>query len=119
MHIYLVLSFKALGNFLIEIFYFPIWWYTIGFFDLLKRQMIFLHNQEKALAFFVWIKNIGKPMYSQHDFWGHVLSFFIRLFQIIVRGAYLVSVLAVVLTIISVWLALPIISIREILFQLA
>ena len=119
MHIYFKLGLKALGDFIVELIYFPMWWYSIGFLDLLKKQLNFLHNQERSMAFFVWIKNIGRPMYGQYNFWGYFISFFVRLFQILVRGSYLLVISVLSLTIIIAWILLPIISSKGIIFQLS
>ncbi len=118
MHNYATLSLKALGDLIIEILYFPIWWYSLGLWNITKTQLRFLRNQEKSLALLVWIKNIFKPMYSQYDITSLVISFFIRTIQIFIRGLFLLFLTLVSLTIIIIWLSLPFLVINGIIYQI-
>ena len=79
----------------------------------------FLVNKERSLALFVWIKNIFRPMYAQYDWAGILISFFVRLFQIIVRGIFMLGWLALAILALGLWLVLPVLAIYEIIFQLA
>ncbi|MFH0856875.1 MAG: hypothetical protein V1860_03190 [bacterium] len=93
-----------------DIFYFPLWWYTRG----AKKAFIFCANGikdvEKYLALSVWMKNIFTPMFGQYDWQGRIISFFMRLFQIIFRSLFLL-IWAILYTILFLmWLALPIFS---------
>ncbi|MDD5071969.1 MAG: hypothetical protein PHQ42_04530 [Patescibacteria group bacterium] len=109
---------KILIDLLRDIIYFPLWWYSRGLKQLTVRLKNFLVNKEKSLALFVWIKNIFRPMYSQYDWAGILISFFVRLFQIIFRGIFMLFWLALALFILGLWLALPVLAIYEIIFQL-
>ncbi|MBL7058081.1 hypothetical protein ISS03_01970 [Patescibacteria group bacterium] len=119
MHNHTTLALKALGNFFIELLYFPIWWYSFGALSLIKKQITFLHNREKSLVILVWIKNIFKPMYEQHDAIRYILSFFARIFQIILRVSYFIILLIASFSIISIWLALPILVVLGIIYQIS
>lgn len=100
-----------------EILYFPIWWYSVGFFRLLKNVWRIFRNEEAALGFSVWLKNLFVPMYGQSDFAGRAISFFIRLVQIIFRGFILSVWLALLLLAVIFWLVLPIILLLALIFQ--
>ncbi|MFA4941193.1 MAG: hypothetical protein WC582_01165 [Patescibacteria group bacterium] len=102
-----------------DIAYFPLWWYSEGLKQLLLKLRDFLVNKERALALFVWIKNIFRPMYSQYDWPGIIISFFVRIFQIIFRGALMIFWLVFSLVILAFWLFLPVLAIYEIIFQIA
>jgi len=68
-----------------DIVYFPIWWYSRGLilaFNWAVREII---GTEKMLGVGIWIKNIFVPMFGQRDIQGRVVSFFMRVFQIIFR----------------------------------
>ena len=53
---------KKLG----EIIFFPIWWYSLGFVGFIKKEVKFWLNQEKALGFSIWLKNIFQtPCYLE------------------------------------------------------
>ena len=102
-----------------DIIYFPIWWYSRGLKQLLIKLKDFLINKEKSFALFVWIKNIFRPMYSQYNWQGMLISFFVRLVQIIFRGIIMIFWLIFSLAILLFWLFLPILVIYEIVFQIA
>ena len=109
----LKIVFQTLGN----IIYFPFWWYSVGFVETIKKEAIFFRNQEKSLGFSVWLTNIFVPMYGQADAAGRIISFFIRLIQIIVRGLALLFWLALVIAGAVLWLALPLLLIVALFFQ--
>lgn len=106
-HNFLTYSGKIIIQILGEILYFPLWWYTVGFGRLLKNVRRFWLNQEKNLGFTIWLKNLFVPMYGQRDFAGRLISFIIRLVQIIFRGAALLAWLVIVLVVALLWLVFP------------
>lgn len=101
-----------------DILYFPVWWYSVGFIRLLKGVWRFLLGQEQSLGFFIWLKNIFVPMYGQRDWAGRLISFFIRLVQIIFRGLALLIWIAVLLVVIAVWLLGPILLVLALVWQI-
>jgi hypothetical protein len=109
----LKIIFQTLGN----IIYFPFWWYSVGFVETVKKELIFFSNQEKSLGFRVWLTNIFVPMYGQYDAAGRVISFFIRLIQIIARGLALLFWLALIIVGAILWLALPLLLVVALFFQ--
>ena len=109
---------KILGEIGRDILYFPVWWYTRGLMLFFKKLVVFLRNREKSLALLVWIKNIHRPMYGQHDWQGMLISFFMRAAQIIIRSIAMLFWLIVAVAVFCFWLALPILAIYEIIFQL-
>ena len=110
---------KILVDLIRDIIYFPLWWYSRGLKQIVIKLKNFLVNKERSLALFVWIKNIFRPMYAQYDWAGILISFFVRLFQIIVRGIFMLFWLALALLALGLWLILPVLAIYEIIFQLA
>ena len=118
-HNFLTYSAKIIAQILGEILYFPVWWYSVGFFRALKNLFNFWRNQEKSLGFSVWLRNIFVPMYGQYDFPGRLISFIIRLVQIIFRGALLLVLLFLLLIILFLWLLLPIFLLLAIAFQIS
>ncbi|MFA5155503.1 MAG: hypothetical protein WC453_03650 [Patescibacteria group bacterium] len=106
-HNFLTYSVQIIIQILGEILYFPVWWYTVGFGRLVKGAWRFWRNQEQILGFSVWLKNLFVPMYGQRDFAGRLISFVIRLVQVIFRGVILLAWLAALLVLFLSWLALP------------
>ncbi len=102
-----------------EIIYFPAWWYTAGLLRLLSTLREFLANRQKELAFLVWVKNIFVPMYGEYDWEGRLISFVVRLVQIIARGAVLLIWLLIALAVLLSWLFLPPAVLWQTFYQLS
>jgi len=111
-------SLKIVGEIFKNILFFPFWWYTRGLFSFIEREISFLNSQQKSLALMVWVKNIHKPMFGQTDWQGRFISFFMRLFQIIIRGMVMVFWILFTFTLIATWTILPVFVGYEIIFQL-
>lgn len=117
-HNFLSYSGKIIISLILEIVYFPIWWYSVGFFRIAKNIWRFFLGREKALGFSIWLKNIFVPMYGQYDWAGRLISFFIRLIQIVFRGIVLFFWGLISLFLVFGWLALPILLIIALAFQI-
>jgi len=111
-------SAKILTELVWDILYFPLWWYSRGLVKLFFSLGDFLANRQKSLALLVWVKNIFRPMYGQYDWQGMLISFLVRLVQIIIRSILMLFWLIVVGLIFIFWLVLPLLVIYEIIFQL-
>ncbi|MFH1522648.1 MAG: hypothetical protein ABIE43_02400 [Patescibacteria group bacterium] len=116
---YTVYSIKIFTELIRDVLYFPFWWYSRGLGKLIISLINFLSNKQKKLALLVWIKNIHRPMYGQYDWPGILISFIVRLFQILMRSLILLFWLIIVLAIFCFWIIFPIFIIYEIFFQLA
>jgi len=106
------LAYSSLRFVLIEligdVIYWPLWWYSRG---LIKVATFCLHeisNREDSLGLCVWTKNIFTPMFGQYDWEGRLISFFVRLIQIIFRAIVLFLFSILMLAIILAWLLAPI-----------
>jgi len=90
-----------------DILYWPLWWYTRG---TVKAGLFCLNGikaQEERLGVMIWIKNISTPMFGQYDIEGRLISFFVRLIQIIARVILLFVWTIFMLLIFLAWLILP------------
>jgi hypothetical protein len=99
-----------IGDFL----YWPIWWYTVGAFKLLIICVNELKNQVATLGLTIWIGNLFTPMFGQYDFEGRIISFFIRLIQIILRSIVLLLWVAIMGLIFLTWLVTPVLVLYKI-----
>lgn len=115
---FLFYSLKILIEIMTDVLYFPFWWYSRGLVNLIIWARDFLINKQKSLALSVWVKNIFKPMYAQYDWQGMLISFFMRLVQIIFRSILMLFWLIMALAVIIFWVILPVLTIYEIAFQL-
>lgn len=109
---------KTIGLILLEIFYFPVWWYSKGLMGAFVRAKNFLAKRERGLALLVWIKNIFVPMYGQTDIASRLISFFMRFFQIIFRSVAMLFWVFAVLIIILFYIFLPVFVVYQIIFQI-
>ncbi|MFC1613130.1 hypothetical protein ACFL23_02245 [Patescibacteria group bacterium] len=104
-------------DFIGDIFYFPLWWYSKG----AKNVFLFCLKKSKEfgeyLALSVWIKNIFTPMYAQHDWQGRIISFLMRVVQIIFRTIIFIIWSAVIFILFILWLALPVLVVYQIYFR--
>lgn len=93
-----------------DVLYFPVWWYGPG----TKMSFLWTVRQikefEYQLGVGIWIKNIFVPMYGQDDWQGRLISFFMRVFQIIVRTGALAVFVAVFFALFLAWLAIPLLA---------
>ena len=90
-----------------DILYWPLWWYSKG---LVKTGLFCLQNlksEYERLALGVWLKNLFTPMFGQYDWEGRLISFFIRIFQIIFRAILLLFWAIVFLVVFIAWIIVP------------
>ena len=98
----------VLGATVADFLYTPIWWYTSGLWKQFQGVGRSLAARYGALAIDVWLKNLFVPMYGQYDMGGRIISFFVRLVQIIGRGIVLVIWAALILVWLIAWLLIPV-----------
>ena len=101
-----------------KLLYFPLWWYSKGFLKVLKGSGDFIKDFEQSLGFWIWVKNLFVPMFGQKDFAGRMISIFLRLFQIIVKGIALIIMILINVLFLFVWLLLPIFIFYQIIINL-
>ena len=116
-HNFFTYSGKIVFQILGEVLYFPIWWYSTGFLRQVMGIWNFWRQRERTLGLSVWIKNIFVPMYGQRDIASRIISFLVRLVQIIFRGLILVFWLTILLFLLVVWLAFPLGLLLALSFQ--
>lgn len=107
-----------LKDLLLEIIYFPVWWYTQGAFMILKKIMkeakSFAHNLNLGIL----SQYLFKSMYGMTDIWSRIISFMVRIVQFIILGFIFIIWLLILIALFFAWLLLPIFIIYNILYQL-
>lgn len=79
--------FMAMGGTAIkDIVLFPVWWYTAGIAHMFGQLVYSAKKQAAFFAVGLWVKNLFVPMYGQYDWQGRIISFFVRLMQIVARS---------------------------------
>jgi hypothetical protein len=104
----LLISSRLLVEFILDFFYFPIWWYTGG----TKRVVIscgeFVAEANSYLAPGLWLKNIFTPMYGQYDWQGRIVSFMMRVANVIFRTVGLLVWIVIVVALFFIWMIFPV-----------
>ena len=102
-----------------EILYFPAWWYTVGLGKAANFSWQRIKNMEIRLGVKIWVTNLFTPMFGQRDIAGKLISFFVRIFQIIGRGLALILWSLLMAGVFFAWVALPIVAVLLIVSNLA
>ena len=92
---------------MVDFLYTPVWWYSRGLWKQVKGVAGSVVARHRDLAIDVWLKNIGKPMYGQYDFWGRLISLFVRVAEIIGRFIVLLIWAMLCLGWLAVWALIP------------
>ncbi len=90
-----------------SVVHFPVWWYTRGFWGVLRYFGQALSYRWTSYQFRIWLKNFFVPMYGQYDWSGRLVSVFMRFFVLLGRLiAYVIEAITYFLFII-LWLIVP------------
>ena len=98
---------------LLDIFMFPVWWYSRGLLLMLRWCGQTLKGYAKYLAISVWMKNIFVPMFGQNDWQSRLISIFMRSVQIVARSFALVIIAGGVALALAIYIALPILVVLQ------
>lgn len=111
-------AFKFIAKDLVlDFLYWPIWWYTKGVLRAWQKMLDTIKQGNDELALMVWIKNIFRPMFGDYSFQGRIISFFMRIIQIIGRGLFFLFWLIFAFLWFLVWLILPLFIVYQILIS--
>ena len=105
---YLLILQRLFLEALVDLFYFPVWWYTGGVKYIAFKCLNLFKAGNRYLSPGVWLINIAVPMYGQYDWQGRIVSFFMRLVQVIARTAALTVWMLFCLFLLMVWLLWPV-----------
>lgn len=104
-------------EFIFDFLYAPVWWYTIG----LKRagrfaaRLVAAGNMQFAPG--LWLLNIFVPMFGQYDWQGRLVSFFVRLFNFIIRSILLIIWVIFSLIALLLWIFIPIFVVYTLVYS--
>lgn len=96
--------FATIADFL----YTPVWWYSRGLWRQLRGAAGSFVGKQRDLAIDVWLKNLLVPMYGQYDMVGRLISFFMRLVQIIGRAIVLLIWAGLLVMWLIAWVLIPV-----------
>ncbi len=103
---------------LLDILYFPLWWYTKG----LKKVFSFIREKTKdlarALSIKILVAYLFKPMFGQYDRTGRIISFFMRCFQLLMNLFFFLVGFIGFLVLLVIWIGLPVVAVYQIIIYL-
>ena len=100
------------------VLYFPLWWYSEGLLDVIKGCGRWINDFQQTMGFMIWVKNLFVPMFGQRDIAGRLISFVLRLVQIIFRGIIVLIFSLLNLIFIIIWILLPLFVLYQIFIHL-
>lgn len=107
MPVSLAILFRLIGNFFLDVVSAPVWWYSQGIVWILQKLGMSINEHARNAALGLWVRNIFVPMYGQYDAWGRIVSFVVRLANIIGRGIWVLIWIVVCIGVFLVWIFLP------------
>lgn len=96
-------------EFFIDIANFPVWWYSRGALRAANYSIDMVKQGNYRLAPGLWLRYIFVPMFGQNDWQGRIVSFFMRLANIIVRTGMIAVLCLFAFIIFLFWLAMPVV----------
>ena len=109
---------RMLLELVLDIIYFPVWWYTGG----VKHAGMFCYGLLQDANYFLapglWLKNMFVPMFGQTDLQGRLMSIFMRFANFIGRSIGFLIWFFVVIFIFILWLVFPIFVIYMLIISL-
>ncbi|MBU0597005.1 hypothetical protein KJ641_02535 [Patescibacteria group bacterium] len=94
-------------EFFLDLLYFPIWWYTAGAKRFILGLVRIFQEANMMMVPGLWLKNIFVPMFGQYDWQGRIMSFFVRLANVIFRSIGLFIWLIILVIFYFIWLLFP------------
>lgn len=91
----------------LDIVYFPVWWYTAGARHALLFCVDLVRQGNMQMAPGLWLKNIFVPMFGQYDIQGRIVSFMMRFFNVIFRSIGLLIWTLVCVALFVLWVVFP------------
>lgn len=101
---------KIIMEAIIDLIYFPFWWYSFGSIKIAEKCFQFFKEGNARLAPGIWLANIFVPMFAQYDWQGRIVSFFMRLVQVVFRSLALIVWLVLCLALFLLWLVIPLLT---------
>ncbi|MBF8280452.1 MAG: hypothetical protein HW383_225 [Candidatus Magasanikbacteria bacterium] len=101
---------RALGALALNIVTAPFWWYSVGLFVFSQMMAESLRRAARNLGIALWAANLFTPMFGQYDRVGRIISFFVRLANVIGRSIALVLFAVWWLILFLIWIAGPVVA---------
>ncbi len=101
----------------LNIIYFPVWWYTIGLMKVVRLVVREARSLAQTFNLKILFQSLLIPMFGQYDLAGRIISFFVRI--VYTSGLFVISIVYTVLLccMLLIWLTLPLFIVYNALFH--
>ena len=107
-----IMALERVGiEFIWHIVHYPLWWYGYGLLWWVRVCGSLVLGANEQLVPGLWLRNIFVPMFGQNDWQGRIMSVFMRLVNVIIRGLLLLVWTLCVFLLFLVWVVLPLLLI--------
>ena len=104
-----------LKDIVINIVYFPIWWYSNGLLKVLKYTIASIKDFAHGLNIGLLFKYLLTPMYGYNDISSRVISFFVRIVHFLVLFFITIVWTIVLIILVLAWILIPVFVIYNVL----
>ena len=108
----------VLKDIVFDLITWPLWWYSAGLIDAFFRMVDTFRQANDEVALTIWIKNIFVPMYGDYSWQGRLISFFMRVVQIIIRGLLVFGWFVFAIFVFLIWILLPLFVLYQLIYNL-
>ncbi len=109
---------SLLGQELVGIIRFPVWWYGAGFSSVLKWMREDLRLEWGRLGVRLWMRSWLRPMYGASDLIGRLISVVMRTVVILGRSVWWLILASIYALGAFAWLAWPVLAVILLLLPL-
>jgi len=103
----------------VDLFRTPLWWYQDGLQKMFHWWAYMMRRGNARLGVKLWIRNIFAPMFGQRDWQGRLVSFFMRVVNIIGRGIAYVAWILFITAVLLLWFVAPFLLLMGLILSLA
>lgn len=104
-------------EFFLDFLYAPIWWYTKGLVRAAKFSARLVAQGNLQFAPGIWLQNIFVPMFGQYDWQGRLVSFFVRLANVIIRSLLLIIWVMFSIILLVLWIFIPVFVVYTLIYS--
>ncbi len=108
---------RLILEFFFDFIYAPIWWYTSGLARAGRFSARLVATGNAQFAPGLWLHNIFVPMFGQYDWQGRLVSFFVRLVNVIIRSLLLILWVIFSFVVFLLWIGIPIFIIYTLIYS--
>lgn len=107
-----------ISDFILELFEFPLWWYTVGLRNVLRLIFQSIRRVGVSLSLPILFRFLLTPMFGLRDWVSRIISFGVRIVHFFILFFISICWTLVLVVFLFVWLVLPIIVVYGFLFHL-